>query len=358
MTPPRIRVIRAPRSRRPRRRALAAVLIGVLVSAAAGLVAARAADETPQPAPFTLAIVRQDGILTPFVSWTGKRYENNWPTPGKDVDTPIALEHVPKGWWGKPGPTLAWEVWQADGSHAETRATAPTWFPAHCQQGLGLRTSLDVRQPLPPMRVQPYPKLGVAASRRLDLQPIERLDPAGRLAGIVLESLVDVVNVDEDEQARRFLLDGWQHPYDPAERHRIALRLEALYRAPAGPKGVYVHYFEAVKRYPIRPSPKAQPAAAADDQSCELITVTAGWFIGRDDDVTVSANMWRTRMTSCDFESVDVMLPLASVVLNKQPVWIAQLSGWGRENYALIDALTTDRAKKLIWQTSGGFCAK
>lgn len=332
-----------------------------LVAAAVSLWLAPAVAEDETVAPFTLAIVRQDGILTPFATWTGKTYDNTWPVPAKEVDTPITLDEVPKRWWGKPGPTLTWRVRQADGAMVEARATAPAWFRAHCQQGLGLRTSLPLRQPLPPARVQPYPKVGVAVSRPLDLHGIEPVDTASPIGAVVVRSLAGPMNEEESALTKRFLTEGWKHPYEDAARAEIPIRLEALYRTPADAAGSFTYYFEAVKQYPVRGRDALQRTAAPNagarkPESCEVVTFASGWFTTRPDATAIAPRTFRTRLTSCDYESVDVMLPLAYVVLKQRPVWIVQLSGWGRERYALLDPESTDATNEVLLSTAGGYC--
>jgi hypothetical protein len=334
-----------------------------LVLAAAMLCLAGPHADEPDIAPFTLAIVRQDGILTPFATWTGKAFANTWPVPEKEVDTPITLDEVPRRWWGKPGPPTTWHVWQAGGSTTDVRMTTPAWFPAHCQQGIGLRTSLTVRQPIPPPRVQPYPKIGIAATRRMEFQPIEALDPTAPIAAALLRGLGPIVNKDEDAAVMRYFREGWMHPYPDTERHPQPIKVEALYRAPAGPKGVFTYYFEAVKRYPpVRDrlrSPEGRRATAAPDKdACELVTFVYGWFVSRgDDETSIVPRLWETRLTSCDYEAVDVMLPIAYVMMKGRPVWITQFSGWGRERYALLDSESTNENEMILWAAHGGLCA-
>jgi hypothetical protein len=332
-----------------------------LVAAAVSLWLAPAMADDEEVAPFTLAIVRQDGILTPFATWTGRAWDRSWPSPEKEVDTPITLAEVPKRWWGKPGQTLAWHVWQADGRLTEARATSPAWFPAHCQQGVGLRTSLPVRQPLPPPRVQPYPKAGVAVSRPLDLRTIESVDLTSPMGATVVRSLAAPMNEEETVLVRRYLPDGWRHPYDDQARAQIPIRLEALYRTPADEAGSFTYYFEAVKEYPIRgregiertAGPRATPLKP---RTCEVVTFASGWFTTRADATAIAPRTFRTRLTSCDYESVDVMLPLAWLTLKGRPVWIAQLSGWGRERYSLLDPESKAQSNEVLFTTPGGYC--
>jgi hypothetical protein len=333
-----------------------------IVTAAVSLWLAPAAADDEDVAPFTLAVVRQDGILTPFATWTGKSWDRTWPAPEKEIDTPITLAEVPKRWWGKPGETLAWRVWQADGTTVEARATSPAWFPAHCQQSVGLRTTLPVRQPLPPPRVQPYPKVGVAVSRPIDLRAIESVAVTSPMGATVVRSLVGPMNEEETVLVKRYLMEGWQHPYhDDSARAAIPIRLEALYRTPADEPGSFTYYFEAVKQYPVpgregverTAGPRATPLKP---RTCELVTFASGWFTTRGDATAIAPRTFRTKLTSCDYESVDVMLPFAYIVVKERPIWIAQLSGWGRERYALLDPQSKAQSSEVMWSTPGGYC--
>jgi hypothetical protein len=328
---------------------VALVSLVVVVGALAASTAAQ-----PEEPPFTMAVVRADGVLIPFVSWTGKSFTNAWPTPKKEVDTPIGLDEVPRGWWAdKVGAPAAWQVLIGDGTTTDARAVAPVWFPAHCQQGLGLRTSLQL-PPAPPARMQPYPKVGVAASRRMDLRTIEALDPKGAVGAALLKTLPPIVDEDEDRMVKRFLMEGWKHPIQPAERLATPISVEALYRTPSGSEGVFIHYFEAVKRYPQSEVVAGQPRAKKD--SCEVVTFISGWFSGSESRPAGSLRLWETKLTSCNYESADVMLPMAWFMMRDTPVWVVQLSGWGREQYALINAAAERRSDQGLWSSPGGFC--
>jgi hypothetical protein len=326
-------------------------LVGLLMT-----VGASAALPAPQPEelPFTMAMVRADGVLIPFVSWTGKSFTNAWPTPSKEVDTPIGLDEVPRGWWAdKVGVPAAWQVLIGDGTTADARAVAPVWFPAHCQQGLGLRTSLQLAA-APPARMQPYPKVGVAASRRMDLRKIEALDPKGAVGAALLKTLPAIVDADEDRIVKRYLMEGWKHPIQQAERVATPISVEALYRTPSGREGEFIHYFEAVKRYPQSEVVAGQPRAVKD--SCEVVTFISGWFTGHEGRPAGSLRVWDTKPTSCDYESADVMLPMAWFMMRGTPVWVAQLSGWGREQYVLLNAAADRQSELGLWSAPGGFC--
>ena len=156
--------------------------------------------------------------------------------PLKAADVPLGLDGIPKRWWGKPGATTTWHAWQIDGATSEVAVERPTWYLAHCQQGVGLKTSLTARPPVPPPTVQPYPKLGLASTSPLRLQA-NRADRSGR-------SDVDEGRRTPSARPPARPRTRWtggavinsvpqpKHPTPAAERAKVAARVEALYRVP------------------------------------------------------------------------------------------------------------------------------
>lgn len=314
--------------------------------------------------PVTLAVVRADGLLIPFASWTGKTWENSWPVPEKSADTPITTADIPKRWWARQGPVEEWQVWQVDGSRTPALVKRPTWYLAHCQQGVGLATNLDTRKPLPPPVVQPYPKVGLASSSPLRFQPIAVMGPESSVWKAIPAAIRDHVDAEEARIVKGLLTSAqWRHPVDPEARRPVPIEVQALYRSPTG-DGRFIHYFEAVKRYT---SPEA--ALRADEEQergrrrrpgedCAVITFASGWFVAGNSDTRVSTRVTDVRITSCDFEDVDVMLPLGYLSSAEGPLWIIQLSGWGREAFRLLRWNAATGTPDLVFSTPGGECAR
>lgn len=323
-----------------------------IVAIVAALATTLVADEAAV-APFALAVVRQDGTLLPFTTWDGTRFVNAWPVPAKAVDTPITLDAIPKRWWQKLPPVTTWHLWQLDSASSEVQATAPTWLPAHCLQAVGLRTNMKLAGPPPPPTVQPYPKVGVASSRRLEFQPIAIVDVKGPVSTALEATLLPGFEQAEEAEVKRWLTNGWRHPYEVEARRRVPLTVEALYRTPIE-GGSFLYFYEAVKRYAPRPGEAiSNPDPAA--KACEVATFTRGWFRTGLTDAKITVGESETVLTGCDYQSVDVMFPLASLKQGGRTLWIVQLSGWGRESYAILDPLR-DRGMATLTQTSGGNC--
>ena len=133
--------------------ALAACLAG-------GFAVLHAAD-TPA---VTIAVLRGDGILIPIATRQGTKWAQTWPVPAKAADVPLGLDGIPRRWWGKPGATTTWHAWQIDGTTSDVAVERPTWYLAHCQQGVGLKTALTARPPVPPPTRRPSPSPCCAAT--------------------------------------------------------------------------------------------------------------------------------------------------------------------------------------------------
>lgn len=320
-----------------------------------------AVAQVDQPrSPYSLAIIRGDGVLVPFASWTGERWENAWPVPESRADVPITTADIPKRWWKPlPGPVEEWHVWQVDGKRTTALVKRPSWYLAHCQQGIGLATNLDVRQPIPPPVVQPYPKIGVASTRPAAFSPIGIMSPESPVWQAIPDALGDRMDREETRQAAGWTISGWQ-PASKSERERVPLEVESLYRTPLG-NGRFVYFFEAVKRYTRLATPPESERRALTRPSdagpgCSMVTFVNGWFVAGNTDAQVTIPAFDVRLTTCDFAHVDVMLPIAYSSTESGPVWLVQFSGWGRERFTLMRWDVGTGSPDILHIAPGGEC--
>jgi hypothetical protein len=333
------------------------VLLGVTALAlclAGGLGVLQAAD----PPAVTIAVLRGDGVLVPIVTRTGHKWTNTWPVPLKAADVPLGLDGVPRRWWGKPGATTTWHAWQIDGVTSETAVERPTWYLAHCQQGVGLKTPLTAQPPVPPPTVQPYPKLGLASSSRLAFKRIEPVDQADPMWTKVTDVVGAATSKTEDEMGgppRVNVAAQPKHPTPPADRARVAARVEALYRLPWA-AGQSLYYVEATKRYGMPPLPADRKAAAPSPKGgCSVMTFANGFFVAGAGEVIPPPPL-NVRVTSCDYDTVSLILPLGAVGEGKAQVWIGQVTGWDYESFAGFR--WDEAAGKIadVFFTHGGWC--
>jgi hypothetical protein len=334
-----------------------AVTLGVSVLAlclAGTLGVLHAAD----PPAVTIAVLRGDGILIPVATRAGSRWTRTWPIPIKAADVPLRLDGIPKRWWGKPGPVTTWHAWQIDGTVTNVVPERPTWYLAHCQQGVGLKTPLTARPPLPPPTTQPYPKLGLASSAPLAFKRIEPVDQSDRMWMPITDQVDAAMKAAEDAMTGFPLMNvdnQMKHPTPAAERAKIASRVESLYRA-ALDGGRVLYYVEATKRYGMPPLPADKNVKAPTPRrGCSIMTFGNGFFLVGADGV-VPVPKLRVNLSSCDYDTVSLMLPLGLVVDDRQPTWIGQITGWDYESFAGFQWDTKQGEVAEVFFTRGGWC--
>ena len=333
-----------------------AVIIGVsaLTLCLAGSLGVLQAASNP---PVTIAVLRGDGVLVPIVTRTDSKWTNTWPVPLKAADVPLGLDGIPKRWWGKPGATTTWHAWQIDGATSEVAVERPTWYLAHCQQGVGLKTSLTARPPVPPPTVQPYPKLGLASTSPLAFKPIQPIDQGDPMWMKVADAVGAAISKAEDEMDRRPVINSVpqpKHPTPAADRAKVAPRVEALYRLPWA-AGQSLYFVEATKRYGMPPMPADGKATVPSPQKgCSVMTFANGFFVAAADGAIPPPSL-NVRVTTCDYDGVSLMLPLGAIGEGKAQVWIGQVTGWDYEAYA---GFRWDERGKIadVFFTHGGWC--
>jgi hypothetical protein len=336
-----------------------AVTLGLTVLAAliaAGLGALQAADAVP----VTIAVLRGDGVLIPIATRTGSKWSRTWPVPAKAADVPLGLDGIPKRWWGKGGQATTWHVWQIDGTTGDAVVEGPIWYLAHCQQGVGLKTSITARPPLPPPTMQPYPKLGLASTAPLAFNRIEPIDQTAPIWTHVMTAMTKAMADAEDALGRtpRHFGPTAVHPIPAAERAKTPVRVESLYRMPLG-GGRFVYYVEATKRYGMPPmlAGRADRTASPRKDGCATMTFVNGWFVAdADGPIAPAPKLDDVRVVSCDYERVSLMLPLGSIADGSNPLWVAQYTGWENESYTVLRWDAETRAAVVMFQTHGGWC--
>jgi hypothetical protein len=317
----------------------------IVIALAALIVCEPAGAQRPS---FTLAVLRQDGVLIPFATFDGQ-WRNHWPEPRPAFEVPIALDDVDRSWWPDQRPQVQWALWLPDGRQQPLTALGPAWIRAQCLANIGLRT--DYRHPdlVAPPDAAPYPKVGLAIAATEGLNPIvepvaildEDSDDWRRLRPLVTRAL----DAAESQAIKRA---GFKHPYSVRERMGTPVSLEALYRAPAATPGTFVYLMEFARRHLEKDPGKMQ------DPPCDLITYASAWvFWGTTgpERPTVHAVV-----TDCYRWNATFALPLGVLRgADRRPVWVIQGSGWGHEAYAILDGEVSSRTESL-WYTSGGSC--
>jgi hypothetical protein len=336
-----------------------AVILGLAAIAATFLTSLAVLDAADSGA-VTFAVIRGDGVLIPIVTRNGTKWAHTWPVPVKSADIPLTLDGIPKRWWGKTGPTTTWHAWTPDGVTRDVTVDRPTWYLAHCQQGVGLKTKLTIPPPLPPPDVQPYPKLGLASSAPVAFRTIEPIDESLPLWDAIRARIATAIGKAENEMDGKPRVNVGimpKHPFPEAERAKVETRLEALYRLPLEGSR-FLYYYEAAKRYgmPTLEADGKAPAPTPDEDGCSRMIFAQGWLvIGADGNVPV-AEPEDVRFSSCHYDDVQVMLPLGSVLDGSKPIWIGQLTGHENESFLVLRWDETAKKPKPVFHTHGGWC--
>jgi hypothetical protein len=303
---------------------------------------ARLQPEVPDQSSFVLGVLRRDGIVSPFATFDGESWTEPWPTELRFLDLPISIDAVPRKWWGKAAAPAEMAVWAGGVRRGTLRLEGPTTLRIMCSSRLALRSDYRSSESVPPPIEQPFPKDGLAVSGPVTVAPIDvvpRTSPEWASAAL---QLPDPVEAAELNAARAF--SAWKHPVPRAERRKVPVELETLYKAPMDAPGWTAYYFEAVKRY--RPGPK--------DGDCGLLTSASGWIA-----VGPGGKHWTeigARVTYCDRKDDIYMLPLGLLKAGGRTYWSYQLSGYGREGYVV--AHPTAKVVEMEIQYPAGSCPR
>ena len=120
-----------------------------MMSAAALAVALAAAAASPaaQQAELALAMIRPDGILTPFAVFDGKTWTAAWPEPQDKMVLDRMIEAMPS-WWRthqRPIPPV-WHVVRPGQPTLKVNVLKPIVFGEHCGNQTGLLTDMRPRR--------------------------------------------------------------------------------------------------------------------------------------------------------------------------------------------------------------------
>jgi hypothetical protein len=277
----------------------------------------------PRVDPFVVGVLRRDGLIIPFASFDGRRWESAWPVNYRYLELPISVADIDRGWWGRSVPPPSkMTVWTDGKAGGELTLVAPAFVNVKCGRRMGLRSNYHPAELPPPPNEHPFPKDGLVVSGTQTVGAIETIAKDSPEAVRVAAAIISEFNDAEDAAARAFT--DWQHPFSKQQRRTRSIAIEALYRAPMDDAGWTAYYVEAVREYPPGPL----------DRGCGLRTVARGWVgIGPTDKqhyVELGA-----QVTYCDRFGATFMLPLGLIRAAGGTYWIYQLAGYESESYLI-----------------------
>jgi len=306
------------------------------------LLASVAAAQAP-PSPFTVAIVRDDGILLPVATHDRGRWRMPWPGPQREADVPVRLEDCPLAWWGLPTAPQQWTLHPRDDAPRIVRVERPVVMFSYCRQQVALASRAAARTWWRPADGLRAPKHAIAI--------------AGGTADVVLPR-----EVDPESAEGRALLDAVQRPFNTTERLMLAADYFARYtpsveaaqrdRMPvralsihAGPgRSGEIYFVELQRRYPrVRPEHLLW---------CDEVTYMAGW-VRRAADDRLDLSLVERAVTSCLLDSVLRATPHAVIRTPKGPAWLLELYRPQAEGYAVFAAPVDEHVEMLGYRSIG-----
>jgi len=293
----------------------------------------------PAAASFTIGVLRRDALIVPFATYDGKEWKNYWPKPAESSDVPLSVRSVPKRWWGPVGPRATWQIWMPDTSPRTVKVRQPDWVSSYCHRVVGLRTDYQPRFRPPPPSVNPYPKDGLAVSPPHTVEPFEILGPDSPERDDVLEAIhARFTKLEQDgldNLRRAHNASPRQIAEPPSERELLSmppLAIEALYAHGTAHR---VYFLEGAREY-------------RKNGACTIVVLARG-MVARDSGKFSTDGMNITiGYSACDRSGATYMWPLGVISLPGGTYWIAQIAGWSRESYSIIDitpaSTATDRS--------------
>lgn len=312
---------------------------GVRLGAAVLLAALAVAGVLAAEEKFSLAVLRRDGVIIPFASYTGRAWSVHWPDSDVSVPLPISLADVPKKWWGPQGPDVPWTARLPDGVTRPLTLGKPVHAKVFCSGHPAIATDyrggpIDPREPT-------VAKDGLAISGDVKVQEILTISVHAPEARRVVDLITDEFNRQERLATERFTV--WLHPYAIDERKGYPVELEAFYRSSEStPRGTWKTTFvEVIRRFPPR----------IGDRGCGLITFARGWITeqeGKKPLFDIGA-----RVTYCDRAEVAFMQPLGRLHLDNEAYWVYQVSSWRDEFYG-VSRIRPEGVKPMVAIAGGG----
>jgi DNA-binding cell septation regulator SpoVG len=155
------------------------------------------------------------------------------------------------------------------------------------------------------------------------IEDVTATDARAKIATLLLDPF------DKAEQRASNEFSEWTHPVKRADRRKIPIEIEALYRATMEEEGWSAYFVEAVKKY----------APAPEDRGCGLVTSANGWvLVGPSKELVRIAG----RITYCDRKGVSFFLPLGLIRANGHLYWVSQSSGYDHEFYNVTRPTSKD----------------
>ena len=334
-----MRMLAGPR-RRPSRRSMRplawpALIAGALLAPATPLAA-------PQPPPFVIALVRDDGVMLPIAAHDRGRWRAPWPAPAKEAEVPVRIEDCPLAWWGLPAAPREWILHVRGETPRTVTADRVTWVRSYCRQQVALHSPEATRPLLRAPDGARAPKYGVAVAGAAAITLPRAIEPDSDEARQLLDGLQQTFN---REERLMFALDYFsvlEPSVRAADRDRMPVQALSIHAGPGhnGP----AYFVELARTYPRRKPEHLR--------WCDEVTYMSGW-VRRGDNETLALTLITRAVTSCLFDTTQRAAPQAIIETPRAPVWMLEMYRPDSEVVGLFRAPSGEEAEPIVIRDIG-----
>jgi hypothetical protein len=287
-----------------------------------------------------IGVVRSDGVIIPFASYDGSRWDTPWPAADTPVDTTLkTLDALPKKWYA---PLVAapreWYVRTRTGGFHAARVDRPVVVKSRCSELWGLaadpvKGSEDAsREP----QSGAVSKDGIALSRNIQIQPVAAVGKDSEEWRGLQSVIRAAFSAAENKKG---------HPLSPEVREREEFTLPVLFRGTEEADGSIIYYFEAGRNYVTAGLlPGTSPAGAS---------FLRGWLRR---DRAGALSFIQQNFTSERFSAPrePALVPLGILNPGGNALWVVQAQEQGSESYRILELGRTE--VRVIAEMFGGGC--
>lgn len=293
---------------------------------------------------FNLGVVRRDGTLIPFAQFDEGTWRPYWSAVERSFNptVPLTLDDVDESWWRDEPPSLKWTLWRnanaATPLALEVRSPQQVYTP--CGTQIALKTNYVPNGALPPPHQAPYPKLGIATTAPVAIEPIREV-PRNDVDWQRVKRALEQEEFRNAEN-RSLAAMHWNHPVNSIGRDLTPIDLQAVWHV----KDSRFFYFEAMRRYPDRNPPKGEPP-------CELVTYVAGYFWEERSEKLRPVGVGAL-ITYCHMERATFLWPFGVIREGGRSFWVFQSAGWTSEMYGIAEPIPSRGiVRRHLWYAAG-----
>jgi hypothetical protein len=302
----------------------------------------RAIPTSDQSRWFFVAVLRSDGVITPFATYWRGLWLAPWQQPQGYPSEINSLSDQRSPWFTKyEKSTPIWYTTQAGAQQAMTlRASKLVEIDNHCSTNWGLQTDYAGAK----REEGQHTNVGIALSEPALIVAPLRLDPRAAESNAII-SLIRR-NFDNDERSWLARPDmAWRAKLVPRAgvRAQQSPAIVNLYRVSAS-DGRALYSFEAERRYP---KPRG-----ADDEACENLSAFAGLLLQEAHRLRFIEQQFA--LSDCDAKEITYSLPLGLIRDGGREFLILQEHGYEDESYTILELLRSGLLRRLRRIEVGG----